>query len=275
MLMSDYLSINDIPMVLQNNFETNEIVIRYNEIHYIYKIKVGELLDCPNIRNWEKNRPADMMRCKEIAQFIYTKQKEMDTMLYFSYNNKDKKFDILDGIHRYKALKIIKENNSKPLDLICPGEFGSDNNANWLYDQYILINIYFNLDQGEKLSIFENLNKCQPVPELYSKNNDQNKREIIESVVSDWMKKYKKHFSASSNPILGHTSRDKFVSLLDLLYEKYSIEDIEFLNLLLDNANTRLSFNIPSEASVNMRVKCKETGCFLFLMKNDYLENFV
>ena len=273
--MSEYLNINNIPLVLHNNFETNEIVIRYNEIHFICKIKIGELLNCCNIRNWENNRPADITRCNDIAQFIYTKQKEMDTMLYFSYNNKDNKFDILDGIHRYTALKIIKENNSKPLDLISPGEFGSGDNASWLYNQYILVNIYFNLDQGEKMSIFENLNKCQPVPELYSRNCDQHKKTIIESIATEWIFKYKKHFSSSSNPILGHTSRDKFISLLDVLYEKYSIEEPDLLKLLLDNANSRISINIPSEASPNMRMKCKDTGCFLFLMKNDCLENFV
>lgn len=273
--MADYASINDILTILQNNFITNEVVIRYNDIHFICKIKISDLLDCPNIRNWERNRPPDMSRCKEIAQFIYTKQKEMDTMIYISYNNKDKKFDILDGIHRYKALTIIKEHNSKPLDLICPSEFGSGNNANWLYDQYILVNVYFNLDQGEKMSIFENLNKCQPVPELYSKNNDQTKREIIESVANEWNRKYKKHFSSSSNPILGNTNRDKFISLLDIIYEKYSVDDADYLKLLLDDANARLSLNIPSEATVTMRVKSKDSGCFLFLLKNDCLEKFI
>jgi hypothetical protein len=273
--MSDYASINDIPTILKNNFETIEIVIRYNEIHFICKIKIGELLDNPNIRNWEKNRPPDMIRCKEIAQFIYTKQKDMDTMLYVSYNNRDNKYDILDGIHRYTALKIIKEHNSKPLDLICHNDFGSGNNANWLYDQYILVNIYFNLDQGEKMSIFENLNKCQPVPELYSKNNDQSKREIIETVANEWIRKYKKHFSSSTNPILGHTNRDKFISLLDTVYEKYKVDDADYLKSLLSEANAKLSLNIPLEATVAMRLKSKETGCFLFLMKNDYLENFI
>ena len=71
------------------------------------------------------------------------------------------------------------------------------------------------------------------------------------------------------------SQRDKFISLLDVLYEKYSIDEPELLKVLLDNANSRISINIPSDASVNMRVKCKESGCFLFLMKNDCLENFV
>lgn len=273
--MADFASINDIPCILHSNFETNEVVIRYSDIHFICKIKIGDLLNSRNIRNWERNRPPDMLRCKEIAQFIYTKQKDIDTMIYVSYNNKDQKYDILDGIHRYTALKIIKEHNSKPLDLICPSEFGYENNATWLYNQYILVNIYFNLDQGEKMSIFENLNKCQPVPELYSKNNDNGKKEIIETVYNEWSRKYKKHFSSSSNPILGNTNRDKFVSLLDALYEKYSVDDVDYLNLLLNEANARLSLNIPLEASVPMRLKSKESGCFLFLLKNDCLESFV
>lgn len=273
--MAYIASINDIPGIMQNYFESNEVVIRYSDIHFICKIKISELLDCHNICNWEKNRPPDMARCKEIAQYIYTKQKDMDTMIYVSYNNREKKFEILDGIHRYTALKIIKEHNSKPLDLICPGEFGSGNNATWLYDQYILVNIYFNLDLGEKMSIFENLNKCQPVPELYSKNNDHAKKEICETIYNEWKRKYPKHFSTSANPNLGNTNQTKFLSLLDALYEKYSVDDADYLNTLLNEANARLSLNIPLEASVSMRLKSKESGCFLFLLKNDCLERFV
>ena len=32
---------------------------------------------------------------------------------------------------------------------------------------------------------------------------------------------------------------------------------------------------MPSKASIDIRVKCKETGCYLFLYKNDKLEEFI
>ena len=35
--------------------------------------------------------------------------------------------------------------------------------------------------------------------------------------------------------------------------------------------NTKCSEKIPSKASADVRLKCRETGCFLFLYKNDVL----
>ena len=89
--------------------------------------------------------------------------------------------------------------------------------------------------------------------------------------------KYKKHFSSASNPITGNTNRNKFIELLDKLYEKHNIRSCnsDKLRKLLDNANERISTNIPPKASVDARVKCRETGCYLFLVKNNILEDII
>jgi hypothetical protein len=42
------------------------------------------------------------------------------------------------------------------------------------------------------------------------------------------------------------------------------------LRNLLDNANEDLSLNNP-KVSIDALYKCKETGCYLFLLKNDKL----
>ena len=273
---SEFIPSNIISIIMKHYFENSELVLSYNENHGIYKIMIKELL-VDSVINWEFNRPPDMARCPDIARYIYNSRKPIDTMIYLSFNNLKEIFEVLDGIHRITALKIIKDENSKPLNLLEQQEFGSGNDANWLYNQYLLVNIRFNATLGELIEVFKNLNKSQAVPELYICDHSKEKRDIIETIANEWFVKYKKHFSSSANPIIGNTNRNKFVELLDRLYEKHKIRQCnpDKLRKLLNDANLKISTNIPSKASIDTRVKCKETGCYLFLLKNDKLEEFI
>ena len=275
-ISSEFIPSSIVPIIMKHYFNSSELLILYNENHGIYKIMIKYLL-VDSVKNWEYNRPPDMARCPDIARYIYNSKKQVDTMVYLSFNNLKETFEVLDGIHRITALKIIKEENSKPLDLLEQHEFGSGNDANWLYNQYLLVNIRFNASLGELIEAFKNLNKCQAVPELYIHDHSKEKRDIIDTIANEWFVKYKKHFSSASNPFLGNTNRNKFVDLLDKLYEKHKIRECnsDKLRKILDNANLRMSTNIPTKASIDIRVKCKETGCYLFLLKNDKLEEFI
>jgi len=275
-ILSEFIPPSIIPIIMKHYFDSSELIHYYNENHGIYKIKVSDLL-VDNVINWMYNRPPDMVRCPDIARYIYNSRKPIDTMVYLSFNNPKEIFEVLDGIHRITALKIIKDENSKPLNLLEQQEFGSGNDANWLYNQYLLVNIRFNATLGELIEVFKNLNKSQTVPELYICDHSKEKRDIIETIANEWFVKYKKHFSSSANPIIGNTNRNKFVELLDRLYEKHKIRQCnpDKLRKLLNDANLKISTNIPSKASIDTRVKCKETGCYLFLLKNDKLEEFI
>jgi hypothetical protein len=273
---SEFIPTNIIPIIINHFFESAELVLAYNDNHAIYKIMIKDLL-VTSVKNWEYNRPPDMARCPDIARYIYNSKKPIDTMLYLSFNNIKEVFEVLDGIHRITALKIIKEENSKPLDLLDQHEFGSGNDANWLYNQYMLVNIRFNATLGELIEVFKNLNKSQTVPELYIRDHAKEKRDIIDTIANEWFVKYKKHFSSSSNPVTGNTNRNKFVDLLDRLYEKHKIDEsnCDYFRKILDDANRNISTNIPLKASLDIRVKCKESGCYLFLYKNDKLEELI
>ena len=105
----------------------------YNEDHIIFKCKLSDLLHISSTKrlvNWKYNRPPDTVRCNEIAQHIYTKRPEIDWLFYMIYQND--LLHIIDGIHRFHSLQIIKRENSKPLDLLTPNIFGSNTNAHWL-----------------------------------------------------------------------------------------------------------------------------------------------
>jgi len=214
-----------------------------------------------------------MERIPIIAENIYNKGNPIETMFYLSFNKQNEKFDVLDGIHRITALKLIKDEISKPL--LEQNKFCSDNNnANWLFTQSVLVNIRFNSTHGDLSNAFQDLNSCRPVPELYMGNHEaKTKVKIIDNIANDWYHKYKKHFSGDNviNPNTGNTNRDKFVNLLDKLYDKHECKDENKLRDILDNANEQLSKEKFPKVSDKVLSKCKETGCYLFLLKNDKL----
>jgi hypothetical protein len=268
---SEFIPTTIIPTVMKHHFPSSELLYSYNDNVGLYKITIRDLF-VATITNWEYNRPPDMIRCLDIARYIYNSRKPIETVIYLHFNNICEIFEVLDGIHRITALKIIKEENEKPIDLLCPNDFS---NADWLYNQYILVNIRFNAT--DLIEFFKNLNKSQTVPELYIHDNAKEKRNIIETIANEYAVKYKKHFSPSSNPNIGNTNKNKFIDLLDKLYDKHKINEsnIKKLRKILEEANLKLSIHIPKNVSDDLRKKCMETGCYLFLLKNDKLEDFV
>ena len=126
---SEFIPSNIIPIIMKHHFPSSELILSYDDTHGIYKIQIKDLL-VDSVTNWEYSRPPDMARCPDIARYIYKSRKPIDTMIYLSFNNLKEKFELLDGIHRITALKIIKTENSKPLDLLEEHDFGSGNDAN-------------------------------------------------------------------------------------------------------------------------------------------------
>jgi hypothetical protein len=238
----------------------------------IIKIRVCDLLNAP-ITNWKYNRPPDQIRCADIAKYIYLSKKPLDTMLYLSFNNITQSFDVVDGIHRYTSLKILKENNSKSLNLIDPCDYGNNNDAEWLYQSHILLNMRFNATEGELIELFKNLNKSSPISDLYIRDFVKEKREIIENVANTWQVKYKSHFSSNNKPNKPNVNRDRFIDLLQEVYVKYNIneDNKQLLEQVLDRANWDISINIPHKLSETIIDKCKSTGCWLFIYTNEKL----
>jgi len=273
---SEYLPINIIDQMIKYVFVSCVILHDYTHTHKIIKLKVDDLLNAP-IMNWQYNRPADLVRCNDIARYVYKSKMPIDTMLYLSFNNIRQTFDVIDGIHRYTALKILQENNSKQLDLLTPSEFGSARDAKWLYESYIIVNLRINSTEGELIELFKTLNKSNPIPDLYVRDVNKDKREIIETIANNWQVKYKSHFSANSKPNKPNVNRDRFIDLLCTLYDKYKISEETKLSLeqLLDRTNADIPFNIPKKISKGIKEKCDDTGCWLFIYSIEELCNMI
>lgn len=245
----------------------------YSEKHYISKCTIRDLLSA-KVANWEHNRPPDLLRCTSIAEYIFMHQPELDWLLYVTYDKTSNTFYIVDGIHRFTALQIIYTENHKPMDFLTPNTFGNSGNATWLYNKEILLSIRVNPSKGETIDLFQNLNKSNPVPELYMENPDEEKRKIIETIVREWMQQYKSHFNISQKPNIPNINRDRFIDLLDGIYQQYHLSPsnaYEILNDKLYGYNNYLRENIPRKISSHSIEKCKKTGCYLFLLSKDVL----
>jgi len=135
-----------------------------DSMHAIIKTTMADFLKAP-LQNWKHNRNPDLIRCKEIAE--YYNNKYMDTMFYIACINGEPK--ILDGMHRYTALKMLEQTK----DIQDPW---------WISPVFISIRQATN---GECVDLFTSLNKAIPVPEIYVKNTAEEKRVAIETVVAD------------------------------------------------------------------------------------------
>lgn len=256
-----------------------EIIHKYTENHIMFKCKISDLLEAANenkIINWKHNRPPDTVRCKELAELVYNKKQEVDWLFYMVAENDI--LHIIDGIHRFNSLQIIKRENSKAPDYLTPTAFATTafcaNSADWLYEKYIFISLRKNMTIGETIDLFQSLNKSNPVPELYFENNNQQKRTLIESIVNEWMTGFNSHFTASKNPNIPNMNRDKFIEILDFVYEKYQLNNTNnyLLTEKLYELNSKLKATPPKKTSLVAIDKCNKTGCFIFLIGREKLQ---
>jgi len=264
--------------LIKTYLPTLEIIHHFTEDHIIVKCTIEDLLAAASMKklgNWKYNRPPDVIRCNEIAEYIYTKKQEVDWLIYMTYENNV--LHIIDGIHRFHALQIIKKENNRPIDYLTPTIFGSNNNAEWLYAKSLIISLRFNMTTGQTIDLFQSLNKSNPVPDLYMFDTDQQKRKAIEAIVNEWVGRFSSHFTATKNPNTPNMNRDRFIEVLDFVYSKYKLtnSDAYLLSEKLYELNTKLKNTPPKNISINALEKCTKTGCFIFLLRFDALKESI
>lgn len=265
----EFIPISCIKTILKHYMPSCKILIKNDELgnDVVLKVQLKDLLNA-KIKNWHGNRPPDKLRCNDIALWFYNNNPKINTAFYMIYNNLKKRFEIFDGIHRLTALRQIKEDSEKD------GELRSAYPK--IENQEVIVYMYFNATEGQVIDLFTSLNKCVSVPELYSSNQKEEKRNAIETICKEWQKKYKGAFSTSSNPNLGKMNRDTFIDLLDKLYDKHEIFDPDVLKEMLDIENIKISNEYLKRKNLkvserNAYIRCQESGCYLFLHKKDVL----
>jgi hypothetical protein len=237
------------------------LVLTHNEIYHVYTISIRDFLVLP-IKNWKYNRSPDAIRCNEIATHIIRAKQPIITMFYLVQTERG--YDMIDGIHRYNALKRIMD---RPVDYIA-------DSIEWLLSSMITMTIMVNATEGQCVDTFQTLNRTIPVPELYIRRDPTDvKREVVEGVVNKWYDAYQTHFSATKKPVRPNMNRDVFIEdVVTKLYEKYDTEDTELTiddidrRLIACNTITRMELEEEDTPPTAIE-KCRRTGFWLFMKK--------
>jgi len=239
----------------------SELIHRYSPNHVLMKCAISDLFKT-NIKKWKYNRPPDITRCREIARFVCSRRPTMDWLFYAIYENSTDTIYLLDGLHRFTALRIIYDENKEFLG-----------NISHILSQHVLMSIRIDITDGEAIDLFQQINKSNPVPDLYLQNTDQDKKNAIEETVNKWMTKYRGHFSTNPRPNVPNTNRDRFIEFLDSLYEKMELtkETSYKMDVKLREMNEHMRTNPPPKLSAKTLEKCQQSGCHLFIVKLDVL----
>jgi len=163
----------------------------------LYKTTVNNLKTNYNCVNWNKNRPHDPVRIKDIKNYFIEKQQTVIPGIIYGWKNEET-IEIYDGIHRLLA------------------GFETDPNME------LLIQVYSTVDEKLIIEDFKNLNKSISVPTIYIQENNYYKRTVCENVVKHFCEKYPKHVSASRNCQTQNFNRDLFIEFISKLNIDFS-----------------------------------------------------
>lgn len=251
------------------------IITQYKENHILGSCKIGDIINF-NWKRWKYNRPPDEIRVNEIVEYI-NRGHSLDWLIHFIYSNnftysdnggEMSKLEVYDGLHRMTALSNYISQYEITHDNECP-----------LRDTIILVSIRINPTLGEIVDAFQLINKSIPIPELYVDVIDSVKNDIVESVVEKWTKNYKHHFKSSLRTNIPNVNKDCFIDIVSKIYDHYKIKDKKKLEHRLNKINKFIMENIETlpnyPFSKKTLDKCKDSGCYMFLVKSPFLFDFI
>ena len=292
----NYIPSTHIRMAFLHNFPNSMIIHDVTEDIKLCNIKIIDFLNA-HVRNWEFNREPDEVRIPQIARYIYESRTRIHTQFYLNYNFKYDRFEIIDGTHRYSALKMIKSLNEENGIIIderlrnANGEntaswFNSTENIDWLLNSYVIVQMNFKSTINELIKLRDDINHSQPMPvEMRENSRDIEKNGIVNRIADEYIRRYKKCFAPKSNDenYLRNrriTNRDKFIVLISKIYDKYNINinRIGTLQQRLEIANDKIRIELQEnkiKCKQSIKNECCETGCYLFLYRDDELEEFI
>ena len=288
---NDYIPLNHIDTVFSHHYPNSSIIHSITNNIKLCNIKISDLLNT-HILNWELNRNPDEVRVPEIAKYIYQSRTRIHTLFYLNYNFKADRFELIDGSHRYWALKMIKslkEENGIIIDDRLRDEDGQNiatwfnptENIDWLLNINIIAQINFISNIDELITLRDDINSSQPMPiKTRESQPDVEKYRIINKIADEYIYRYKKWFANSNDGTylrnVKKSNRDKFVKLLSMLYDKYNIntERAGTLKNRLEIANDKIKFELQENkirCNDDIKERCRQTGCYLFLHRDDKL----
>jgi len=231
--------------ILTHHFPTHRILTHFDDNKILIEVQVIELIAAPCER-WRGNRPHDETRCREIADWYSVKSPVIDTIITTTWNNQTKVFEILDGLHRFHAMQLA--NMGHPA----------------------LLYVRFNDSDGDKIEVFQNINKSVPVTEMWLVDPQKEKQLYITAFIKEFKAQYEPHFKPR-NPKKPNTTQNLFEELCSGLYDKHHVTSQAQLCSIIMNANhmmSEINYDCKKAKQVD---KCAKTGCYLFMCANSEL----
>lgn len=261
--------------VLQQMIPSLFVVHEYNPFHFFCKCTVTDIVSISSISRWEHNRPPDAVRYKELAEKVFYNKTTLDTFILYVALDESNQLKIVDGMHRYSALKEMSQDQNKSFSC-CNTRFAVPKET--IFSQFILMSIRLYPSKGELVDWFQNLNNIIPVPELYIHDHSKQKRNIVEEIVKEWTYRFSNHFTKGGSQKAyrrPNMNVDIFRDVLSELYDKNKPDTtIEEFSSCLYRLNDTLKAQEHwknKTITASMIEKCNKSGCFLFLYKPDVI----
>lgn len=195
------------------------------------------------IVNWVLNRPYDINRLPQIIRDLET-QDYIDGVIYLTCLGG--RLICYDGIHRIEALKLIDTK----------------------IDHKIFIHYYPVYDEKLIKQKFESINKCLPVPEIYTDAHKELdiKKKIVD-IVKHFTEKYSNMFKGTKRPNMPHENRDAFTDKMYELVKELDIQEFcteKIINLVEQFNELMRSKKQFLKMTPKQIKKCDENECYIF-----------
>jgi hypothetical protein len=232
-----------------------KVICTYNETTYLIGVTWKQLIDNNiEIVNWKYNRPYDPLRIKEIAKTMITTN-YVDGIIYIVCNDTDPEnivYECYDGIHRIETMKYLQTKYSD-------------------VNHKILIHYTSEYNESEIKVKFEALNKCVPVPEIYSNAARQlDMIQKMEFISSHYITLYPNHFSGNKKTNIPNENRDIFIDKISQFIKENRLESLTNENIIqiIDRYNNVMKENCKFYKLTKKQYdKCVKHNCFLFISK--------
>jgi len=238
-----------------SNYET-KIMSNYEvPNHGKYVFPSFETVSKFKFKKWIYNREPAECKVNEICDIIM-KNKRCEGIIYVA--KIDGKYNCYDGWHRYTAIqKSLQKNPDLKTCTVIIFVLNDTKNED--------------LNKVNIIEHFKELNKCDPVSEIFYESPDSRKRRLVEAIRQYIYSNYKKFFTTSQNPRVPNENVSRFDARLICLYEEKTPESFEQFKKILDDMSSRNRFK-SHLMSNHALTKCTNNNFFLFALKNWHLE---
>jgi len=218
----------------------------YNDDEHLFLTNSKQLINFT--QNWKFNRPQDPTRIEEICEYI-EKTNNIDGIIYIGQliKNKTISYVCYDGNHRRSALEKLEK------------------------EYYVLVHVLCNTTDFNIKDRFEILNKSNPVPDIYIREEtDNNVKIMITELVKKITEQWPKHQSGSKKPQRPNFNRDNLTEKLDDILKKKCIDDMDNIDsiwnrILQLNKLYKDFYKDNVDISQKIMKKCNKNDCYLFL----------